>query len=153
MAHCDLYIYSHLPFLVRLLLLWQTPCQKQPEKERIDCSLQIIIHHWEKARQELKAGTRSRNPRGAAYRLIPCGLLSLLSYKTLDHKPGAWHCLPMGVVPSHDNYYQSRKCPTDFPTGQSDGGSCSVAVPSSQTTGACVKLTKTNQHTSEMTKL
>lgn len=38
-----------------------------------------------------------------------------------------------------------KKMPTDTPTGQSDGGSSSVEVLSSQVTRVCVKLTKTKQ--------
>jgi hypothetical protein len=41
--------------------------------------------------------------------------------------------------------HQSRKCPLDLPTGQSEGSILSVEVPSSQMSLACVKLeTKTN---------
>lgn len=47
--------------------------------------------------------------------------------------------------PSHINH-QSRQCPTDMPTDQSDGSSSLVEGPSSLRTLVCVQLTKPKLH-------
>lgn len=49
---------------------------------------------------------------------------------------------PEWAGPSHNSHHQSRKCPTDVPTGQPDGGIFSIEVSSSLDALACVKLTK-----------
>lgn len=60
----------------------------------------------------------------------------------LDHPPR----LILPKVSWALSYQSLRKCSTDKPSGQCDGGNSSTEVPSSQVTLKCVKWTKTNQH-------
>jgi hypothetical protein len=51
---------------------------------------QFIVHQQKKLGQELKAGSwwqelKMEPLRNSAYLIVPCGLLSLLSYTTQDH--------------------------------------------------------------------
>lgn len=53
----------------------------------------VMVCHWGKSEPELKkgrnleAGADCQGHRSAAYRLAPCGLLSLSFYITKDHQP------------------------------------------------------------------
>lgn len=82
------------------------------------CGLRFLIagHHWEEPGQEL---TRSNHEEQCLLDCCHC-LLSLLSYITHDYlRRGGTAC---GVFPSSQPHinHQARKCPTDFPAGQSD---------------------------------
>lgn len=59
--------------------------------------------------------------------MLLTGLLSLLSYVTQDYLPrdGTTHS---GLGYPHI-IQQSRKCPSDIPTDQSDGDSTSIEIP------------------------
>ena len=79
---------------------------------------------------------------GAAYWLIPQGLLSLLSYSVWDHQPrdhqprdaAAYSLGPPAVITNPE------KSTIGLPAGHSGGGVFSVEVFSSQMTLSCVRL-------------
>ena len=58
--------------------------------------------------------------RGAAYWLVPHGLLSLLSYRTQDHLPRG-DISHHGIVPlSHQSFINQDNTPRDLPAAPSE---------------------------------
>jgi hypothetical protein len=67
--------------------------QKQVGKDRVYFILHSTIHHQRKLGQELKQGWNleegaDEEAMDVVYWLVPHGLLSLLSYRTRDHRKG-----------------------------------------------------------------
>jgi hypothetical protein len=73
-------------FVFPLLLL--NPKQVEEERMYLAYTFHITVYHQRKLGQELK---RVKNLGGRSWcrgvLLVPCGLLSLLSYRTQDHQP------------------------------------------------------------------
>lgn len=77
--------YLRVPVWFPYLLLWEDTNQKQPEEGRIYFGLLFIIHHQEKPREELKAGTDSEVIKECCWQASLLSLLSYLSYITQAH--------------------------------------------------------------------
>lgn len=103
----------------------------------------VTLHRW-----GLRARTEVELWQSIVCCLVPSGLLSSCSVWPVP--------LCLGMAPPHGTcsyirkIKQSRKCPTDMPTGQADEGNPCNEVPSSQMTLRCSKLmVKTDQHTDD----
>ena len=99
--------------------------------------LQVTVHHRGKSGQELKQEQRQEARREAADWWAPMLSLSICSHFSIPPRttcPGM--APPTEAGPSHLNQ-QWRKCPTDMPGGQSDGGTSSGEVASFPVTSLC----------------
>ena len=95
--------------LVRFYCWDKHHCQKATRGGKGLCCFQFhsTVYYLEKSGQELRAGTwkqelMQRPWRGAAYWLVPHGMINLCSYRTQDHQPrdGPSHNGLSSFVPS-----------------------------------------------------
>lgn len=102
-------------------------------------NFRVILHLWE------KSGSHLSRDHGGILLIDWLSLTFLATYMAQDYLPrsGTIHS-GLDTFPSINSQGKSH---TDKPTGQSDGGSCSVEVPSSYMTLIYAMLIKTNHCT------
>ena len=96
-------------------------------KERVYLSLRFQIHYWGWGSH---SSSPSRNRSRNHVCLLACSLAHSLPSTAQSCLARKWYCPPWTV--SFCIHYQSRHSITGMTTGQSDLGSASVEVPSSQ---------------------
>lgn len=101
-------------------------------------SLQVLVHHQRKPKQELRAEAWWQIHRETLF----TGLI------TTKSSAQGWHS-PQCMEISHISH-QSSEWPTDMPTGQANEGYFSIEVPYFLVTLVCVKLTKLTSTAGEM---
>lgn len=67
------------------MLWWNSTIKSNLGKKEFILTCSLLIHRPEKSGQEHKVGTDAKTMRSPSYWLLPCGLLSLLSYSSQDH--------------------------------------------------------------------
>lgn len=122
--------------LVCFMLLWKSPWPKQIVEKRVyffSYRIWFIIEKSQKKnlQQRLLEMEQKQRPLGEAVFLLGFKTHVQLLFLYIQIKPASgWHCPQLPK--SSSIILQSRKYPTDLPTGKSDTGHPSAEVPSSQ---------------------
>lgn len=99
--------------------------------------------------REAKAGAWRPGLKQKPLRNAANGSLHGLSVCFPAHSRPPAQCGAARSGPGPSMYHPSREYSTGLPTDQSDGGLASTGAPSSRMALACIRLTKTNQYTSQ----